>query len=201
MQDLLGELQDAHVAEALVRQFLDQAGAAAVGSFAGVEAYLQALVARQAKKRTFREEYTEALRKELFFLDWATVLFTSAKTGKGVSELFRAIDVIEKEMQTRAETPELNRLLIRALDSYPPPRMAGRRFKILYAFQKPGRPPAFTLFINDARLLTPHYKRFLVDKIRATWGFTGCPVVFELRPREQKILRSKPAKKLGFVKK
>lgn len=165
------------------------------------DAKSQALVARKAKKKSFRDEYIEALRKELFFLDWATVLFTSALTGNGVTDLFNAIGVIETEMEKRAETPELNRLLIRAIDSYPPPRMAGKRFKIFYAFQKPGRPPTYTLFVNEVGLLTPHYERFLVDKIRAAWGFTGCPVVLELRHRPRKILARKPARKLGFVKK
>mgnify|MGYP003336548842 CR=1 FL=1 len=160
-----------------------------------------ALVGRKAKKKTFREEYIAALRKELFFLNWATVLFTSARTGKGVMELFQAIGVIEAEMEKRIETPQLNRLLTRVTDSYPPPRVGGQRFKIFYAFQKEGRPPTIAAFVNNAGLLTPHYERFLLDKIRANWGFTGCPVVFALRPRERKIFVSKPAKKLAFVKK
>src|SRR5262249_30836867 len=158
------------------------------------------LVSRKAKKKTFQEEYIEALRRELFFLDWATVLFTSALTGKGVTELFKAIGVIETEMQKRIETPQLNRLLTRALDSYPPPRVSGKRFNIFYAFQKDARPPTFIAFVNEARLLTPHYERFLIDKIRAVVGFTGCPVVFQFRHRERKIFVSKPAKRLRFEK-
>ncbi len=162
------------------------------------DAKSQKLVARQAKKKTFRDEYLAALRKELFFLDWAAVLFVSAKTRQGVGELFQAINVIEKEMQTRAETPQLNRLLTRAIDSYSPPAIGGQRLKIFYAFQKPERPPRFTLFVNDVRLLTPHYRRYLVDKIRAGWGFTGCPVMLELRARERKIFIRKPASNKAF---
>lgn len=160
-----------------------------------------ALVGRKAKKKTFQKEYIEALRKELFFLNWATVLFASARSGRGVLELFQAIGVIEAEMQKRADTPQLNKLLTRVTDSYPPPRVSGQRFKIFYAFQKEGRPPTIMAFVNNAGWLTPHYERFLIDRIRAIWGFTGCPVVFELRARERKIFVSKPAKKLGFVKK
>ena len=89
-------------------------------------------------------------------------------------------------MSQRIDTPKLNQMLTRALDSYPPPYVGGKRFKIFYAFQKSTRPPRFTLFVNDIGKLTPHYRRFLVDKIRATWGFTGCPVVLELKERERR---------------
>jgi len=165
------------------------------------DAKSERLVARHAKKKTFRDEYLEALRKELFFLDWATVLFVSAKTRQGVNELFRAIAVVEKEMQTRAETPQLNRLLTRALDAYTPPVIAGQRFKIFYAFQKPDRPPSFMLFVNDIKLLTPHYRRYIIDKIRSGWGFTGCPILIQLRARERKIFVRKPAPNRVFGKK
>ena len=138
------------------------------------------------KPVTFKEEYLTALRKELFFLDWSPVLFASAKTGANVSELFALISRVEQARQVRVDTPRLNQLLARALDSYPPPHIHGKRFKIFYAFQKPGPVPTFVLFVNDTRCLTPHYERFLVDRIRSVWEFTGSPVVFECRPRERK---------------
>jgi GTP-binding protein len=147
------------------------------------------------KKKTFREEYLEALRRELFFLDWASVLFVSAKTGQSVNDLFGEIELIGQEMEKRIETPQLNKVLSRAVESYPPPFVHGKRFKIFYAFQKPTRPPTLTLFVNDARFLTPHYKRFLIDKIRAVWGFRGCPVRLDLRQRERrKFVKGKAAR-------
>ena len=165
------------------------------------DAKSQALVARKAKKKTFKDEYLAALRKELFFLDWAAVLFVSAKTRHGVTELFRDINIIGKEMVKRAETPQLNRLLTRAVNAYSPPVIGGQRLKIFYAFQKPGCPPRFMLFVNALKLLSPHYERYLVDKIRAGWGFTGCPVQIELRARERKIFIKKTASNRGFKKK
>jgi GTP-binding protein len=143
---------------------------------------------RQGKKRkkTFRERYLEALRKELFFLDWAPVLFASAKTGQNLSQVFDQVAVIETEMTRHVDTPQLNKLFMRALDAYPPPFSGGKRFKIFYAFQKASQPPTFRLFINQASCLTPHYKRFLIDKIRAAWAFTGCPIMLECRERERR---------------
>ena len=161
----------------------------------------QKLIARQAKTRSFRDDYLKALRQELFFLDWATVLFVSAKTRAGIDELFHAVAVIEAEMEKRIETPLLNRLLTRAIDSYPPPVIGSRRFKIYYAFQKSTRPPLFTLFVNDTGGLAPHYRRFLIDKIRAGYGYTGCPILLELKPRERKIFVRKPAPARTFRKK
>jgi GTPase len=138
------------------------------------------------KKKPFREEYLETLRRELFFLDWASVLFVSAKTGKGVNDLFEEIEVIEQEMAKHVDTPQLNKLLTHALESYPPPFVRGKRFKVFYAFQKSSRPPTMTLFVNDVHCLTPHYQRFLIDKIRSAWGFRGCPVCLQLRQRERR---------------
>ena len=138
------------------------------------------------RKTSFREQYLEALRKELFFLDWAPVLFASAKTGENLNQLFDRVAVIESEMTRRIDTPQLNRLFMRALDAYPPPAIGGKRFKIYYAYQKASQPPRFRLFVNQASCLTPHYKRFLIDKIRAAWAFTGCPIVLECQQRDRR---------------
>jgi GTP-binding protein len=138
------------------------------------------------KPKSFREEYEAAMKKELFFLDWAPVIFASAKTGQNVPDLFRQVGVIEKEMKRRVETPQLNQTLSRAIQSYSPPIVSGRRFKIFYAFQKESQPPTFLMFVNDEKCLTPHYERFLIARLRAAWGFTGCPVLLKLRQRERR---------------
>lgn len=138
---------------------------------------------KQGGKKSFRAEYRETLKRDLFFLDWAPVLFASAGTGEGVSKLFEFVDQIEHEMEQRADTPRLNRLLMRALEAYPPQLVRGRRLKIFYAFQKSSRPPTITMFVNDVSCLTPHYERNLVDRIRDVWAYTGCPVVLEPRQR------------------
>jgi len=122
----------------------------------------------------------------VFFLDWAPVLFASARTGENLNQLFDRVAVIESEMTRRIETPRLNQLFMAALDVYPPPAFGGKRFKIYYAYQKASQPPTFRLFVNQASWLTPHYKRFLIDRIRAAWAFTGCPIVLECRQRERR---------------
>ena len=150
-------------------------------------------------KKSFRDEYVEAVRRELFFLDWAPVLFVSAKTGRAVDELIPLLDGVDRELGRRVETPQLNQLLRRCLESNPPPLAQGRRFKVYYAFQKPVRPPTFVLFVNHAGGLIPHYQRYLIDKLRGAWGFAGCPVALELRARSRPAGRQRPVpgKKYG----
>jgi GTP-binding protein len=150
-------------------------------------------------QRTPRKEYEAGLRRALYFLDWAPVLFVSARTGKGVEMLFAEIERIRSEMIKRVSTPELNRLLTRGMESYPPPVTHGRRFRIYYAFQKAAQPPTFVLFVNDAQGFSPHYRRFLIDRIRSAWGFAGCPVLLECRARTRRQLAKRQAKKAEII--
>jgi GTP-binding protein len=156
---------------------------------------------QRGNAKTFREEFLERIRRELFFLDWAPVLFASARTGERVDELFRLVGDIEVEMARRVETPRLNQLISRSLEGYPPPFLHGKRFKVFYAFQKPGLPPTIALFVNDTKHLTPHYERFLIDRIRAVWPFTGCPVILNCQPRERRKFTPKSTKSNKFEKK
>jgi GTP-binding protein len=149
---------------------------------------------QRGQRKTFKEEFLEQIRRELFFLDWAPVLFASARTGERVDELFSLVGTIESEMSRRVETPRLNQLIKRALEGYPPPMVHGRRFKVYYAFQKPGLPPTINLFVNDKKFLTPHYERFLIDRIRAGWPFTGCPIILHCQPRERRVFVPKSTK-------
>ena len=132
------------------------------------------------------KEYLEALRRVLFFMDWAPVLFASAKTGVGLSELFDLVARVEQEMARRVDTPQLNKLLERTMETHSPSIVNGKRFKIYYAFQKGTHPPTFTLFVNDTKCLTQHYERYLIARIRGAWGFDGCPVVLECRQHHKK---------------
>ena len=75
------------------------------------------------------------------------------------------------------------------MQAYPPQIVGGRRLKVYYAFQKEKRPPTFALFVNNVECLVAHYERYLTSRIREKWSFTGCPVIFELRPRERRERR------------
>jgi GTP-binding protein len=82
-------------------------------------------------------------------------------------------------------------LLRQAFEANPPPTVRARRLKLFYAAQSKGKedqqlqPPEFVLFVNDPRLLSQTYKRYLESRIRDAQPFPGLPIILTLRPRVQ----------------
>jgi GTP-binding protein len=133
----------------------------------------------------------EAARQQIFFLDHAPVLITSSLTGEHVSKLFGLIEEIQSAARQHVGTGVLNRLLRQAFEANPPPTVRARRLKLFYAAQSKGKedqqlqPPEFVLFVNDPRLLTQTYERYLESRIRDAQPFPGLPIILTLRPRAQ----------------
>jgi len=128
-------------------------------------------------------------RKQIFFLDYAPVLITSSLTGDHVSKLFALIEKVQHAARQRIGTGVLNRLLRQAFEANPPPTLRARRLKLFYAAQSKGKddqqlqPPEVVLFVNDPRLLSQTYKRYLESRIRDAQPFPGLPIILTLRPR------------------
>ncbi len=131
----------------------------------------------------------ETTREQIFFLDYAPVLITSSLTGEHVGKLFGLIEKIQREALQRVGTGVLNRLLRQAFEANPPATTRARRLKLFYAAQSKGKedqqlqPPEFVLFVNDPRLLSQTYKRYLESCIRQAQSFRGLPIILTLRPR------------------
>ena len=144
--------------------------------------------------RDFLEKKIQEIRDNLFFLDYAPVLLLSAKTGENMSRLFRGIDQVREDSLRKIGTGPLNRLIQKILSSNPPAIRSGKRFKILYATQlertgpDPIQIPKFLLFVNDTKVLTGPYRKFLESQIREEARFLGLPVLLKLQGRE---IRSK----------
>ena len=139
--------------------------------------------------RDFLEKKIQDIRDNLFFLDYAPVLLLSAKTGENMSRLFRGIDQVREDSLKKIGTGPLNRMVQRILSSNPPAIRSGKRFKILYATQvgtgpEPIPVPKFLLFVNDTKVLTGPYRKFLEAQIREESRFLGLPVLLQLRGRE-----------------
>jgi len=135
-------------------------------------------------------------REQIFFLDYAPVLITSSLTGEHVSKLFALIEKVQRAARQRVGTGVLNRLLRQAFEANPPPTIRARRLKLFYAAQSKGeedqqlQPPEVVLFVNDPRLLSQTYKRYLESFIRRAQPFPGLPIILTLRPRAKS---AKPA--------
>jgi GTP-binding protein len=135
----------------------------------------------------------ETARQRIFFLDYAPVLITSSLTGEHVSKLFGSIEKIQRAAREHVGTGVLNRLLRQAFEANPPPTVRARRLKLFYAAQSKGKedrqlqPPEFVLFVNDPRLLSQTYTRYLESRIRQRQPFPGLPIILTLRPRAHTV--------------
>ena len=129
----------------------------------------------------YRKEVLEALK----FMDWAPVLFLSAKTGQRVHTVLDMVDQVWAQASKRIPTGVLNDILSDATASLQPPATNGRRLKIYYATQQTVCPPTFILFVNEEDLMHFAYQRYLENYFRKTFDFTGTPIRFILREKQK----------------
>jgi GTPase len=157
---------------------------------------------KRGERQTIRELVAET-REKIFFLNYAPVLVASARTGENVDRLFGMIGKIERAATRRIGTGVLNRLMRAVFAANPPPMVKGRRLKLFYAAQSAGtqdrsakgpihrrehlQPPEFVLFVNDPRLLSQSYARYVEARIRDAEPYSGLPIILTLRPRSQKL--------------
>ncbi|MBA2133587.1 ribosome biogenesis GTPase Der [Capillibacterium thermochitinicola] len=127
--------------------------------------------------------YVEKLRTELSFLDYAPVLFISAKTGQRVQKVLPEVFNVANEFSKRIPTRALNALLREALFRHQPPSHKGQQLRVYYATQVKVKPPTFQLWVNDPSLMHFSFRRFLENQIRENFGFIGSPIHFLVRAR------------------
>ncbi|MFB3826006.1 MAG: ribosome biogenesis GTPase Der [Bryobacteraceae bacterium] len=123
-----------------------------------------------------KREFERNLRDQLKFLEYAPVVFLSARDGAGVPPLFRLIREVYESASARVTTGELNRF-VEAL------RFEER--KIYYMTQAGVRPPTFVLFTDRGGPLHFSHERYLVNQIRRRFGFKGTPVFLKTRAKEK----------------
>ncbi len=150
------------------------------------------VVRGHGKQREIMENAIANARAELFFIDYAPVLVTSALTGEHADRIFKMIEWIRRAARLHIGTGKLNRVLRAAFAANPPPMVKGKRLKLFYATQsggdesRPLAPPEFVLFVNSPRLLTQPYARFLEAKIREAEPYPGLPILLAPRARSEK---------------
>jgi GTP-binding protein len=170
------------------------------------------LVKPSRGEKQLGRELIDETRSRIFFLDYAPVLITSASTGENVDRLFALIQKVQRAARKRIGTGVLNRLLRHVFEANPPPLVKGRRLKLFYATQaKNGdlhsveasvgkaaasqkargdvAPPEFVLFVNDPRLITEPYRRYLEARIREAEPYPGLPIILTLRARARNVIR------------
>jgi GTP-binding protein len=138
------------------------------------------------------EEYEKLVRTRFKFLDYAPIVFVSAKTGERTEKLFDLIDRIADARRRRISTGELNRWIEKVdLDRGTSP--AARKVKIYYVTQASASPPTFILFTNQSKRLHFSYERFLENQLRKSFDFIGTPIRFLQRVKEKRERGSRPS--------
>ncbi|MGH9409546.1 MAG: ribosome biogenesis GTPase Der [Vicinamibacterales bacterium] len=131
----------------------------------------------------FVKEFDDTLRQQIKFLDYAPVLHISALTGERTPKLLETIDRVAEARTRRIPTAELNRF-VQAVTAVHPPASPGRReVRILYAAQTGVEPPTFVFFTNVATSFHFSYERFLINRLRESFGLEGTPIRIEVRRR------------------
>ncbi len=139
----------------------------------------------------FVKKFDDDLRFQLRFLEFAPIVHVSARTGERVPRLLEVVDRVAAARRHRVATADLNRFLEAVTSTHPPTSKTSREVRILYGAQTGVAPPAFVLFTNVATELHFSYERYLVNRLRESFGFEGTPIRLMVRRREGK--RRKPA--------
>jgi GTP-binding protein len=152
---------------------------------------------RRVKRLTTLGQFGQWVQHHLFFLDYAPVIFTSAKSGFNLDRLLEAVRYVAAQLQQKIPTALLNRAINDAVERRQPVSSAGHRLKFFYATQVRQAPPTFLLFVNRDELLSDGYKKHLANDLRAAFGYEGCPIILvpKARPKTVEPIRKfKPAR-------
>ena len=133
------------------------------------------------------KEFTTKVYEALGYMQYAPLLFVSAKTGQRVTNIFEQICYVHNQAQMRVSTGMLNDVLGDATTRVQPPSDKGKRLKIYYMTQISVGPPTFVIFCNSAPLFHFSYQRYLENCLRETFGFRGTPIKLIVRERGEEM--------------
>ena len=128
------------------------------------------------KESNTMRDYTEALKARLAPFNDIPIVFTSVINKQRILEVLNAAAHVAENMTRRIPTSELNDAMLPEIENYPPPAWKGKYIKIKYVTQLPTRTPQFAFFCNLPQWVKDPYKRFLENKLRQHFDFTGCPI-------------------------
>jgi GTPase len=128
-------------------------------------------------------QHTETIRRELNFMAYVPILFISVLTGQRVDQVLPLALKVQEERLARLTTGQINRVLHEAQEKHAATSRTGRALHIYYTTQVRSDPPTFLVFVNDPKLAHFSYVRYLENRIREEFPFTGTPIrlVFKAR--------------------
>ena len=136
------------------------------------------------KNSTSAKEFEREIKEEFQYLDYAPILFVSAKTGQRLDQIPSMVKEVYDNQNQRIQSSVLNDLLLEASKLVPTPMVKGKRLRVYYMTQVSTNPPTFAVFVNDPELMHFSYERFLINQLRQNFDFTGTPI--KIIPRKRK---------------
>ena len=129
------------------------------------------------------QEFEKLMRAEFQFATYAPIVFLSALTKKRIHTLMPTIEKVKENIKKEIKTSVLNEVIQDAYQLNIPPSYKGKRLKIYFCSQTGINPPKFTLRVNNKGLVHFSYERYLENKIRENFDFTGTPIVLQFKNR------------------
>jgi len=138
------------------------------------------------KETKTMEQFKAKLKDSLSFMQYAEYLFISAKTGQRVHKVLEMVKKCNDNYSKRIKTGILNEVIGKALMMKEPPVIALKRLKVYYVTQIGTKPPTFVFFVNDPSCLHFSYERYLENRLRENFDFSGTGIKLEFRERKEK---------------
>jgi GTP-binding protein len=128
-------------------------------------------------------DYENKIRQELQPFTDVPIIFTSALTKQRLLKALEETVKVYENRKQRIPTSKFNDFMLKLIEAYPPPALKGKYVKIKYCMQLPTPTPQFVFFANLPQYVKEPYKRFLENKIRENWDFSGVPIDIYIREK------------------
>jgi len=130
-------------------------------------------------------QYVKDIKDQLKFLDFAPILFVSAMTGQRIHRIFETVEQVYAESTKRVATGELNRAMRAFLEKNPPPQVHLKANPLHYVTQVAVKPPTFIFFVSNPSNVHFSHERYLVNRLRETFGFEHVPIRIFFRKKKK----------------
>ncbi|MFA5324699.1 MAG: ribosome biogenesis GTPase Der [Bacteroidales bacterium] len=135
------------------------------------------------KNNNTMKEYTESIKERLAPYNDIPIIFTSVINKQRILDVLNAATMVYENYSRKIPTSKLNEVMLPEIENYPPPAWKGKYIKIKFITQLPTQSPSFAFFCNLPQYIREPYKRYLENKLRSHFDYTGCPIQIYLRQK------------------
>lgn len=135
------------------------------------------------KSKASAKQYIAKIKEKIAPFQDVPVIFTSAITKQRIHKVLEVALKVYEQRKQRIPTSKLNKIMLETIDDYPPPSVKGKYIKIKYVTQLPTLAPSFTFFCNLPQYIKEPYKRYLENKLRKNFDFSGVPIQIFFRKK------------------